>query len=80
MEQKVKLVVQTSGCPFYRVGDEIVFNGPIIDKEKSGNFCMMAMNAVFPYVYAARKGVDNKQLLQCPDCDDRVYFEIKKAK
>ncbi|KNZ40418.1 TIGR04076 family protein [Acetobacterium bakii] len=79
MEQKIKLVVEESGCHCYKIGDEIIFDGPLLDKEKSGNVCMMALGAVFPFVYAARKGVVIDQPLQCPDCLEKVVFRIKIA-
>ncbi|WKY45203.1 TIGR04076 family protein [Eubacteriaceae bacterium ES2] len=79
MEQKIKLTVKSSGCPFYTAGDKVIFDGPLLDKEKSGNFCMMALNALFPFIYAARKGVVTEQLLQCPDCDEKVTFVLQKA-
>lgn len=36
---KVKLVVVKSGCELYKTGDEIVFDGPVIQKEKSSALC-----------------------------------------
>ena len=56
-ENRIKAVVVRSGCPLYAVGDAVYFDGPLLDKDKSGNLCMMALNAIFPFVYAARKGV-----------------------
>lgn len=76
MEQIITLTVTKSGCEKYHVGDKIVFDGALIDKEKSANLCMMALNAVFPFVYAARKGVVHEAPVQCPDCKDCVEFEI----
>ncbi|WP_286947710.1 TIGR04076 family protein [Acetobacterium sp. UBA5834] len=79
IEQKIKLVVESSDCPLYAPGDEVIFDGPQLDKDNSGNFCMMALSAVFPFVYAARKGVINEAPLQCPDCGEEVVFRIYKA-
>ncbi len=79
IEQKIKLVVESSGCPIYGSGDEVIFDGPLLDKDNSGNFCMMALSAVFPFVYAARKGVITDAPLQCPDCGEKVVFRICKA-
>lgn len=76
MENKVKLVVVKSLCSKYKVGDEIVFDGALIDKEHSASLCMMALSAVFPFVYAARKGTVRKAPVQCPDCGEGVEFEI----
>jgi uncharacterized repeat protein (TIGR04076 family) len=75
---KIKLVVRKSNCPLYKEGDSICFDGAIIDKEKSGNICMTALNAVFPFIYAARKGIIREGPLQCPDCKESVEFVIEK--
>lgn len=79
-ENKIELVVVKSGCSFYKEGDRITFNGALIEKEKSGNLCMMALNAVFPFVYAARKGIVKEGTLQCPDCNGCVEFVIEADK
>lgn len=76
-ENKIKLIVAESSCPLYKEGDSIYFDGPLIDKERSGNLCMTALSAVFPFVYAARKGIVKDSLLQCPDCREGVKFIIK---
>lgn len=78
-EIKIRLTVQSSSCPLYTAGDAVVFDGPLIAKDESANICMMAMNAVFPFVYAARKGILNHGPFQCPDCADKVEFRIERA-
>ncbi len=77
-EIRIRLEVIRSCCPLYSEGDAVIFDGPAIDKEASGNICMMVMNAVFPFVYAARKGVINEGPLQCSDCADKVEFRIRR--
>ncbi len=74
---KVKLVVVKSGCELYKTGDEIVFDGPVIQKEKSGALCMTALQALYPYVFAARQGAIWKPLIQCPDCEETVVFNVR---
>lgn len=59
------------------MGDAIYFDGPLLDKAKSGNLCMMALNAIFPFVYAARKGVMKETPVQCPDCAEHVEFVLE---
>lgn len=73
-ENKIRLVVVKSGCPFYKAGDSVYLDGALIDKEKSGNLCMTALNAVFPFVYSARKGILKEGPVQCPDCGGGVEF------
>ena len=76
-ESRIKAVVVRSGCPLYAVGDAVYFDGPLLDKGKSGNLCMMALNAIFPFVYAARKGVLKETPVQCPDCEEHVEFMLQ---
>ena len=52
----VKLTVVSSQCPKYKAGDVICFEGAFINKEKSAALCMVALNAVYPFVYAIRRG------------------------
>lgn len=78
-DHKVKAVVLESGCPRYRPGDEICFEGAFVDKEKSGELCMVALNAIYPFVYAARRGGSVKEgPIQCPDCGECVKFRIQR--
>ena len=55
-DYKVKITVMESGCPRYQSGDSIYFNGAFIETEKSAALCMVALNAIYPFVYAARRG------------------------
>ncbi|WP_301859169.1 TIGR04076 family protein [uncultured Megasphaera sp.] len=73
---KVKLVVTESNCDHYKVGDEVVFDGPIVNKEKSGELCMTALQALYPYVFAGRQGSLWESPVQCPDCAERVIFKV----
>lgn len=81
-EYKIKLIVKTSKCDLYKPGDEIYIDGAILDKDKSANVCLTAINAMYPFIYAARKRVTAVQMgfdeltFQCPDCPDKVEFTI----
>ena len=55
-DHKVKATVLSSECPRYKAGDEIFFDGAFIDTEKSAALCMVALNAIYPFAYAARRG------------------------
>ena len=74
---KIKLVVKKSSCSAYREGDVVYFENALINKEKSANICPMAISAVFPFVYAARKGIVRETPIQCPDCKESVEFIIE---
>ena len=82
VEKKTKLVVRSSKCDHYKEGDVIYFNGSLIDKERSGNLCLAALSAIFPFIYAARKGVTleqtgfNEMCFQCPHISDSVEFRV----
>ena len=82
--EKVIIEVIKSDCKYYRPGDRIYIDGALIDRDKSANVCMMAMQSFFPFVYALRKGVtaqqmgfDRKITVQCPDYCGPVVFELK---
>ena len=78
-DHKVKVTVLESGCPRYKPGDEIYFNGAFIDKERSAALCMVALSAIYPFAYAARRGGSVKPSpVQCPDCGEAVKFLVQR--
>lgn len=78
-DHKTKVVVLESGCPRYKSGDEIYFDGAFINKEKSAQLCMVALSAIYPFVYAARRGGSVKSTpVQCPDCGECVTFRVER--
>ena len=78
-DYKVKITVMESGCPRYQSGDSIYFNGAFIETEKSAALCMVALNAIYPFVYAARRGGSVEPTpVQCPDCGECVTFRIER--
>ena len=77
-DNKVKVTVIESHCPKYKAGDVICFEGSLLDKEKSDNVCMVAMNAIYPFVYAFRRGGNLRPgPYQCTDCGETVKFMIE---
>lgn len=78
-DHKVKVTVLESHCPRYQTGDCIYFDGAFIDTEKSSALCMVALSAIYPFVYAARRGGSVKSTpVQCPDCGECVAFQIER--
>ncbi|WP_058229521.1 TIGR04076 family protein [Clostridium butyricum] len=81
-ESKIKIVVRKSNCEFYKKGDEIYIEGALLNKEKSGNICLTAVNAIYPFIYAARKRVSKdvmgfeELVFRCSDCAEGVEFEL----
>ncbi|MBO4290354.1 MAG: TIGR04076 family protein [Lachnospiraceae bacterium] len=77
-DNKVKVTVIESHCPKYKEGDVICFNGAELDKEKSDAVCMVAMQAIYPFIYAFRRGGNLKNgPYQCTDCGETVRFNIE---
>ena len=78
-DHKVKVTVLESGCLRYKPGDEIYFDGAFIDKERSAALCMVALSAIYPFAYAARRGGSVKPTpVQCPDCGEAVKFLVQR--
>lgn len=82
-DKNIKLVIKESTCDIYEPGDEIYIEKYLVNKEKSGPVCLTALQAIYPFIYAARKGVTLKQMgysemsFQCPDCDETAVFSIE---
>ena len=77
-DNKVKVTVIESHCPKYKEGDVICFNGAELDKEKSDKVCIVAMQAIYPFIYAFRRGGNLKNgPYQCTDCGETVKFNIE---
>ena len=78
-DHPVRVVVLESNCPRYHEGDEVIFEGAFINKEKSAALCMVALSAIYPFVYAARRGGSVKTApVQCPDCEECVRFHVER--
>ena len=78
-DHPVRAVVLQSNCPHYQVGDAVVFEGAFVVKEKSAALCMVALSAIYPFAYAARRGGSVKPTpVQCPDCEECVRFQIER--
>ena len=77
-DHKITVTVLSSKCPKYKEGDEILFNGAFLDKSNSGEICMVALQAIFPFIYAFRRGGQLKEgPYQCTDCEETVVFKIE---
>ena len=83
VKEQINIKVVESRCKFYKPGDQIVIEGPLINLKQSDNVCLTAVSSFFPFVYALRKGVTPKQmgfpdqvLVQCPDYCAPVVFEL----
>lgn len=78
-DHNVKVTVLESGCPRYQIGDEIYFDGAFINVKKSAALCMVALSAIYPFAYAARRGGSVKNTpVQCPDCGECVVFRVER--
>lgn len=85
IENKIKVTVVSSKCDHYKKGDIIYLDGPLVDKEKTGNteICLTALNSIYNFIYAVRKGVTGEEMgfvdqtFQCPDIPEAVEFKIE---
>lgn len=82
-EKKVRIEVQSSECIHYKHGDKITIDGPLLDFERSDKVCVTALLAIYPFIFALRKGVSpealgfkDKVLVQCPDNCAPVVFKL----
>jgi len=81
-DREVKIEVAQSECDFMKTGDCLYLKGPMIDMEKSDSPCVTALLGIYPWVMAARFGVESKNLefdqgcysLWCPE--KLVKFKI----
>lgn len=85
MVEKIIVEAISSECGRYQPGDRIYIDGALVDKERSANICLMALQSFFPYIYALRKGVapkdmsfPDKVLVQCPDHCGSTVFELRR--
>jgi uncharacterized repeat protein (TIGR04076 family) len=85
MQENVLVKVKESQCKLYKPGDQIFINGPLLNKEESGNICVTALLSFYPFIFAMRKGVTATQLgftgtveVQCPDYCAPVVFTLQK--
>ncbi|MCH3965748.1 MAG: TIGR04076 family protein [Clostridium sp.] len=83
--EKVVVNVIESKCDCYKKGDKIYIEDMLINMKKTSNVCVTALQAIFPFIYASRKGITPEQMgygekliVQCPDYCEPVVFEIKK--
>ena len=77
-DHPVRAVVLQSNCPRYQVGDIVVFEGAFVDKEKSAALCMVALNAIYPFVYAARRGGSAKSMRTARNAMARARLRLRR--
>jgi len=82
-EKNVIAEVISSECKLYQEGDKMVIEGPLLNKEESGNVCITALQSFFPFIFALRKQVTPQELgfekdveVQCPDYCAPVVFRL----
>lgn len=83
-DRRIQVTVVDSRCSFYKNNDSFFLNGPLLDQGKSSNVCVTALNAIYPFIFALRKGVQPEDLgfqapvtVQCPDYCAPVIFELQ---
>jgi len=80
----IAIVKEVRGCPYYKVGDTIIYEEPEISKDSSGKLCVWALQALIPYFVAACRKTPKEDWInvlhdvQCPDPTRSVVFELKR--
>ncbi len=85
-QQDIIVTCIESFCEKVSKGSKVILNGPMLNTEESNNVCMTALQAIYPYIVAARFKVPpekmgfskGKFVVQCPDKDSPVTFTIDK--
>lgn len=85
LDNMVKVTVVSSKCDHYKEGDVIYIDGPLVNKEKTGDteICLTALSSIYNFIYAVRKGVTGDEMgfpdqtFQCPDIPEAVEFKIE---
>lgn len=78
----IAIVKEVKNCPYYKVGDKIVFEEPEIVKEKSDKLCLWALSSLGLYFVAACRKTPKEDWInllhdvQCPDPDRTVVFKL----
>lgn len=89
MSYRIILTVMESkgNCRYYKVGDQITFEGAEIVTDKSDRLCYYALSAFFPYISSLRRPrsgeehTDRKEVIhpvQCPDYARPVIFKVER--
>ncbi len=83
-DKKVKVTVSRSKCQALPQGSAFYLRGPIIDNPASAPICATALTGVYPWIMAARFGIESKNLgwregykVLCPEGE--VEFEVTTA-
>ncbi len=84
-EYRVTAKVKISKCPFVKVGDKIVIEGPLVNLSETDSLCATALAAINYSLYMMKKAKDPKEFgkddvytVQCPDPETGVIFEISR--
>ena len=78
----IATVKEVKGCPYYKIGDKIVFEEPEIIKEKSDKLCLWVLSSLGLYFVAACRKTPKQDWInmlhdvQCPDPTRPVTFKL----
>ena len=63
MEKLIIKAIEIKGkCPVFKVGDQIVIEGPQVKLEETDAICTHAFASLIPYIVALRKGVKPSEI------------------
>ena len=88
--KKYRVIVEASkikgNCPNHKIGDTVEFIGAKI----KGEICPIALNALYPYIFAFKYGAtfpakwetmkkEDEMIAACPDPINLVTFKIRRV-
>ena len=76
-----------SKCPYVKEGDRIVIEGTMVNLRETDSLCAVALGAIQYSLFMMGKAEDPRDfgrqdtyILQCPDPETRVMFEISRTR
>jgi uncharacterized repeat protein (TIGR04076 family) len=76
-----------SKCPYVKEGDRIVIEGTMVNLKETDSLCAVALGAIQYSLFMMGKAEDPRDfgrqdtyVLQCPDPETRVMFEISRTR
>jgi len=84
---RVTAKAKDSKCPYVKEGDRIVIEGTMVNLRETDSLCAVALGAIQYSLFMMGKAEDPRDfgrqdtyILQCPDPETRVMFEISRTR
>jgi uncharacterized repeat protein (TIGR04076 family) len=73
----IKAVKIKGNCPVFKIGDEIVIEGPEINLEESDKVCVHALFSLGTFIVALREGINPQSLGLTKDNNNKAYYQCQ---